>query len=137
MTSLLIYGITAAFVKTTLLLLYFRVFRPSPEANIMIWTGIAFVVLFYLGCSVACIVLMVPQSGGIEAWMIKSMHHKVAILDLTVTQGLVGAIQDLYILAIPMYLVSGLHLARRKKLAVFALFLTGFAYVILHLWLRN
>jgi hypothetical protein len=125
MASLIIYALTAACIKTTLLLLYLRIFRPSTTANVMIWLGIASVTLFYLACAVVYIILFVPRPGGNTAWGKMSHRTSMIILDLAAAQGVVGCVQDLYILIIPIHLVSGLRLARRRKIGVIALFLTG------------
>jgi hypothetical protein len=140
MAFTIIHSLTAACVKTALLLLYLRIFRPCRKANIMIWAGIAFVVLFYLASVVAYLLLFVPYSGGDEAWALKSARNDMALLDVNATQGIIGTIQDLYILVIPIHMVAELHLARRRKLGVMALFLTGLLYVLPHKyypWRRN
>ncbi|KAH7387002.1 hypothetical protein DE146DRAFT_666327 [Phaeosphaeria sp. MPI-PUGE-AT-0046c] len=125
MASLIVYALTATCVKVTLLLLYLRIFRPSHQANIMIWLGIAFVALFYLACAVAYIILFVPRPGGNSAWGVMSHRTTMIIMNTAAAQGVFGCVQDLYILMIPIHLVSGLRLARRKKIGVIALFLTG------------
>jgi hypothetical protein len=132
--------LTAACVKTALLLLYLRIFRPSRKANVMIWAGILFVVLFGLAFVIAYLLLFVPHSGGDNAWALNSARNDIALLNVNATQGLIFAIQDLYILVIPIHMVAGLHLARRMKLGVIALFLTGLLYVLsheYHMWLCN
>jgi hypothetical protein len=125
MASLIIYAVTATFIKVTLLLLYLRIFRPSTTANVMIWLGIVSVTLFYLASAVVYIIVFVPRPGGNKAWGAMSHRTSMIILDMAAAQGVVGCVQDLYILIIPVYLVSGLRLARRRKLGVIALFLTG------------
>lgn len=56
------------------------------------------------------------------------MSHQttIRILDLAAAAGVIGFVQDLYILAIPIQLVAGLRLQKKKKLGVIALFFTGF-----------
>jgi hypothetical protein len=132
MALTIIYSLTAAFVKMALLLLYLRIFRPSLKANIMIWAGIAFVVLFNLACVIAFLLLFIPHPGGDKAWALKSARNDMVLLNVGTTQGIISAIQDLYILVIPVHMVAGLHLARRMKLGVIALFLTGLLYVLPH-----
>jgi hypothetical protein len=133
MASLIFYCVAAACVKTALLLLYLRVLRPSHKANVMIWIGIAFVVLFYLACVVAYILLFVPRPGGNKEWGAMSRRTNAALRNLASTQGVVGCVQDLYNLIIPVHLVAGLRLERGRKIGVLALFLTGFLYVFPHL----
>jgi hypothetical protein len=134
MASLIIYALTATCVKTTLLLLYRRIFRPSSKANIMIWLGIAFVALFYLACAVAYIILFVPRPGGNTAWGVMSHRTSMIILNLAAAQGVIGCMQDFYILIIPIHMVSELRLARRRKIGVIALFLTGLLYELSRLY---
>jgi hypothetical protein len=132
MASLVIYPITATCIKTTLLLLYLRIFRPSHRANLMIWTGIVFVNIFYLSLATTYIILFVPRPGGNKAWGVMSHRTTITIFNLAAAQGVVGWVQDLYILIIPIHLVAGLRLAPRKKLGVIALFLTGLLYASPH-----
>lgn len=126
MSSLVLYAITAVSVKVSLLLLYLRIFRPSHRANIMIWLGIAWVTLFYLACIIAYLLLFVPRPGGNSDWGVMTHRTTLRILDLAAASGVIGCVQDLYILAIPIQLVAGLRLQKKKKIGVIALFLTGF-----------
>lgn len=43
----------------------------------------------------------------------------------SIVNGSFGLISDLYILVIPLWLVSHLHLPSKKKLSVMGVFLTG------------
>lgn len=132
MASLVVYAIAAIFVKTTLLMLYLRIFRPSLRANVMIWMGIVLIVLFYLACAIAYIILFVPRPGGNPAWGVMTKHTTDVILNIAAAQGVVGCLQDIYILTIPIHLVVGLRLPLGRKIGVVAIFLTGLLYVSLH-----
>lgn len=95
----------------------------------MIWTGMLIVVLFYLSTTLANIILFVPRHSGNKDWVVMSKHTTAMIHDIANIQGVVGCVTDIYILIIPIHLVIGLRLPVRKKLGVFAIFITGFACV--------
>ncbi|KAF2726751.1 hypothetical protein EJ04DRAFT_480099 [Polyplosphaeria fusca] len=119
--------LAALFTKTTLLVLYLRIFRPSYHATIMIWAGIAVIVVAYIAFAVAAIAVYVPAPGHEEQWgMTKDSSKTTALMNITSVSGVFGIVSDFYILFIPMHLVVGLHLPFGKKVGVCGIFLTGF-----------
>lgn len=113
----------ALFVKVTLLVLYLRIFHPSRCAQILIWVGIVFVVLFYVACSIGQFKLYLPQTR--DPKNIGSHEVIGALLDIFAVQGIIGIVTDLYVLFIPLYLIIGLTLPFIRKIGVCAIFLTG------------
>jgi hypothetical protein len=91
----------------------------------MIRFAIGFVVAFYLVCVIARILLYVPRPGGNKEWGMASPHGDIVITNLATTQGVVSCVQDIYILIIPIWLVSGLSIPLGRKIGVLSLFLTG------------
>lgn len=53
-------------VKSTLLLLYLRIFSPQPNAKRLIWSGLMFIVVFYPISSIVTLTscLPRPEDGG-------------------------------------------------------------------------
>lgn len=119
-----LYGLSALFVKTTLLVLYLRIFAPSLRARVMLYAGIVFVVLFYLATEIAHIIFYMPN-GQASFHQIGADHHLMYLYHVNKVQGVVGALTDLYILSIPLHLVVRLHLPVARKIGVCSIFLTG------------
>ncbi|KAF2197035.1 hypothetical protein GQ43DRAFT_497190 [Delitschia confertaspora ATCC 74209] len=127
-TGICMYAVSAIWVKSTLLVLYLRIFRPSRRANIMIWLGLVTIAVFYLCCIVVNAVQCVPRRGEVGGWLSPTALARCSQpeLDLSVAQGVFSAVSDLYVLSIPMHLVFALRLALLRKIGVSALFFTGF-----------
>lgn len=119
-----LYCLAALFVKITLLVLYLRIFETSLRARVMLRVGIVVVVLFYVGTAFAHVLL--PRPAAQENFTVANAQKDLQrVMDLTMTQGVVGAVTDLYILFIPFHLVVRLHLPLGRKIGVCAIFLTG------------
>lgn len=110
-------------IKSSLLVLYHRIFRPVKAANLMIWTGAITIVLLYL----ASIVTTAIVSG--------SCRHPPTLKDesacghtmgnLSSAQSIFSILSDIYVLAVPLRFVLTLQLPFRRKMSVFAIFLIG------------
>lgn len=124
---MLMYILSAMWIKITLLVLYLRLFKPSPRANLMIWGGIVLCVLFYTACVVVSLVQCVPVSNSLPT----SGHFGEKDtcgqpqLNLSAGQGVFSAVTDFYVLVIPVSLVLELRLPLKRKIGVSAIFLTG------------
>lgn len=79
----------------------------------MILAGISFCVVFYT----------------LMMFLFIFLKSNTKLLHVNYTVGAVNVISDLYILAIPIYAVSMLQLATRKKVGIMAIFLTGILWV--------
>ncbi|KAI4159200.1 MAG: hypothetical protein LQ342_006783 [Letrouitia transgressa] len=97
------------FTKLTLFMLLYRIFSPNKVAKYMILAGISFCVVFYT----------------LMMFLFIFLKSNTKLLHVNYTVGAVNVISDLYILAIPIYAVSMLQLATRKKVGIMAIFLTG------------
>lgn len=125
MASVCVFDLCAIFTKTSLLLLYMRIFKVARAAAVMIWTGILFIVLFYVACFIAIGVFCFPRDG--EDWFSASLAPRCGPPQqkLAAVQGVVGVVTDFYTLAIPFFLVLRLQMSTSKKAAVAGIFLTG------------
>ncbi|TGJ80419.1 hypothetical protein E0Z10_g8347 [Xylaria hypoxylon] len=125
--SIVIYAVGCLTVKSTLLLLYLRVFAPNPRARIMIWFGLIFIVTFYTISVIIDLVTCLPHpgDGGWESGPRGTRCEKEDELFAEV-QGVVGAITDIYIFIIPMTMIAKLRLPRKRKIGVYGIFFTGF-----------
>jgi hypothetical protein len=124
LASQCVFALASIFIKSTLLILYLRIFRPSHRATIMIWAGVVFVVIFHVAGAIAVIVILHPKKGA--SWF-DGKGNTVATnaTRMVAAQGVISVVTDFYCLIIPMQLVVGLHLPRGRKFGVAAIFLTG------------
>ncbi|RDW70667.1 uncharacterized protein DSM5745_08178 [Aspergillus mulundensis] len=99
------------FTKITLLLLYLRPFFIKTGLKVAIWIGLVFCNAYSFA---HVFVYNLVDRGPLVA-----VTHSVSI---------VGAVSDVYILALPMYVVAQLHMRAAKKGRVAAVFLTGLLF---------
>ncbi|KAH8892798.1 hypothetical protein GQ53DRAFT_822312 [Thozetella sp. PMI_491] len=123
--SLVMYSISAILVKSALLVLYLRIFKPLYTVCVIIWTGIAVVTVFYLTCMTLNLVQCVPRTSEPNAWLLSAQYCGTPTLLISCIQGVFSAVTDFFVLLIPVVLVSSLTLPWKKKLGVFCIFLTG------------
>lgn len=115
------------FLKLTMLALYLRLFKPVRYVNWMIKIGIAVIIPFYAACMVATLVLCLPRPGDEGGWLSLQQRARCDTPQIIVgkTQSVFNAISDIYIFMIPLFSISGLHLSRKRKVGVIAIFFTG------------
>lgn len=127
-----LYGASAMLIKTSLLLLYLRLFRPSKKANIMIWTGFVVIVIFYLICIITTAVFCNRQQWPkdyasplvfLAAQEESRCNHPQ--LNLSAAQGTFSTLSDIYVLALPVTFISGLKMSTARKVSVCGVFLVG------------
>lgn len=126
------YAVSSMFTKCTLLAFYLRVFQPNRTARIMAWAGIITIVLFYVVSIIYLLVQCIPvdqELPGLDPtkWEERARNNRCGrrSIDVSAAQGIVGAVTDLYVLAIPISSVLSLHLQRKRKIGVLGIFLTG------------
>ncbi|KAI8633623.1 hypothetical protein F5Y19DRAFT_470864 [Xylariaceae sp. FL1651] len=132
LSSIVLFALSSLFVKVALLVLYFRVFAPDKTARNMIWAGIITIVIFYILAIIINIRFCVPISMTTpvpdpNAW-IKKLEASTCsqpVYNLNASVGLFGVLSDLYVLAIPVSMVSRLRLPRNRKIGIMGIFLTG------------
>ncbi|KAI4594922.1 hypothetical protein KJ359_007445 [Pestalotiopsis sp. 9143b] len=114
------------FVKLSLLLLYFRLFRPAPGIRIPIWLGIIVITAFYTACNVLTFVFCIPRSDDVGWGSIKYNERcGTQYLKVTTAQGVFSAATDFYVLFIPINTVMGLKLSLKKRAGVASVFMGG------------
>ncbi|KAI0521604.1 hypothetical protein F5B22DRAFT_661947 [Xylaria bambusicola] len=122
--SVVIYALGCLAVKSTLLTLYLRVFAPDPKARSMIMFGLIFIAVFYTISVIVSLATCLPHQGE-GSWNLAATRCESQDEQFAEAQGVVGALTDLYVLYIPLRLLAGLTLSRRRKIALYAVFLTG------------
>ncbi|KAF2877113.1 hypothetical protein BDV95DRAFT_558493 [Massariosphaeria phaeospora] len=110
--------------KTIFLLMYLRLFRLLTWLRWCAITGIVVIWIWYYVTGIILIAYTAPMHG--QSWRdaVLSPRRQKAF-DLTIPNGCFGLVADIFILALPLIAISHLHLTKRRKLAVAAMFSTG------------
>ena len=120
----IVYGLAAAVIKSTILLLYLRVFSPRR------WTAfdnairgfVLIVCLFYLGLTFAKIFQCVPRE---KIWIPSTPGTCVNLAALLDASGLFNILSDTAILLVPIKGLWTLQVSFRKKIGIYAVFTVG------------
>lgn len=127
------YYISACFVKLSLLVLYHRVFDPSRTARILIWVGAVLTFIFYIIATGVFLGFCIPHNEdyALGGWLSLQYADRCAMVDgdIASAAGVVGAVLDLYILAIPLACLWGLRTSFHRKVGLSIVFMAGSAYV--------
>lgn len=112
------------FAKSSILLLYLRVFSPKPAIRYMIWGAIVFAFCIY-GFSIPLTAIYCMPAAGQE-WNIEVGSNCSHTMISGMVQGICNVILDIFILALPLRIVSKLNIKRQRKIAILVVFATGF-----------
>ena len=114
--NMLIYNPTLALVKASVIVFLWRLKHPSKRIVALIWFTFAFTVAFYVAallvvafqCSPVQFAYDFRISGGqcIEVWV------------FTIITGAINILTDLLIISIPMFMMYGMRMPLRDKIAV-------------------
>lgn len=107
------------------MVLILRLFGPIRWARWLIWGGIAITTIVYTALSIFILSNCVPKKGQIWSYTTYYGTCTMAQERNSMVNGVFGLILDLYILVIPLRLVSNLSLPLKRKLGVMGVFLTG------------
>lgn len=117
------------FVKMAVLALYKRIFGPVRLANVLIWSGLVFTLLFYMSLIIAFAATSIPRAEDAATGFWLSLQYDDRANrwanPLAAACGIVGALLDVYILVVPLYFVWNLRMSYRNKAGVAAIFFTG------------
>ena len=123
------YGVAAASIKTTILLLYLRVFSPrrwSPF-DLIIRVFIMIICVFYFAISIAKLCQCLPRARIWDKSVPGTCLNLPALLD---TSGLFNIISDTCILLVPLKGIWRLQMSRKRKIGVYAVFTVGTMQVL-------
>lgn len=118
-------------LKTSLLVLYLRLFRTDKMMNILVWAGIAIIVVFYSVCiittSVFCRSSQWPEAVNPAEFLLLQSQSDCngPQLNLTAGQGVFSTASDIYVLVLPIHLIWNLRLSQRRRVGICAIFLVG------------
>lgn len=125
MVLTLLYAPAIFLAKLSVLLLYLEIFKVNKQARFTVAIGLTIITAQCLMTIIGNCILCVPEPG--DSWLIASSTEKCRV-----TATLYGVIisamsvfSDLYVIVIPLPVIWQLHMARRKKIGVSVIFITG------------
>ena len=117
-------GPTNVLAKSSLLLLYYRVFAPKKWVPYSIFGAIIFAIGTQMSLNIIDSIYCTPDIGN--PWDIRtSLKCAGHARSYTVVQGVANVVLDLFILCLPIPIVWRLQLQLQKKLGIIAVFMTG------------
>jgi hypothetical protein len=122
-TSIL-YFFTTSITKTSILLLFHRIFSINDNMRKYIYVGISAVIGFLISSTIADLLNCIPLKW---TWLNGEADPRYCINYnmFWLGTGIAESVIDLYILALPLTIVSTLHLERGRKFGVAGIFLLG------------
>lgn len=132
--------VAAMFAKTAILALYQRIFSPSRRSHMLILSGMAFIVVFYISVLIIMAAGCTPKTGdyAMGGWLSMQYNNRCTKYSspTTAASGVVGAVIDIYILLLPLFFVWELQTSTKRKAGLAAIFTVGASYVLGALSLR-
>lgn len=118
------YGAAAACTKSTILLLYLRVFSPRRwnKFDIAIRVLILLICGFYFASSIAKICQCIPRT---RIWDRSVQGHCVNLSVVLDTSGLFNVISDVCILLVPLKGIWLLQMSTKRKIGIYVVFTVG------------
>ncbi|KAI1380696.1 hypothetical protein F4677DRAFT_195075 [Hypoxylon crocopeplum] len=130
LVSICLYAAAAILLKSALIALYLRIFRPAKGAKILIWASLIVIVLFYLISLIVDTIICGPYIKDARMPTTSESFNpdencSTPQRPLWITMGIFGIVSDFYLLAIPVGLTLNVQLAPKRKIGVCCIFLTG------------
>lgn len=111
------------FAKTSLFLLYYRVFAPNKPLRYIIIIGIGFCFAVYSTNFAIAVYFCSPHSG--KEWDLKVFSSCTTIGFYNIISGAANMALDIFMLGLPIPVVLRLQLPKKKKIGVLAMSMTG------------
>jgi len=126
-----VYVVAVYFAKLTIAILLHRIFGVNTKFRIAALLVISTWTLY----SIIALCLIVFECSPIrKAWNPLLPGHCIDIIHLGVSSGLVAIAYDAILLVLPIPMVLQLQLAKKLKLAIIGIFMTGTLWVIQPGW---
>ncbi|KAI1091351.1 hypothetical protein F5B19DRAFT_281000 [Rostrohypoxylon terebratum] len=129
--TIILYGVSAIFLKSALLSLYLRIFKTVRTARILIWTSLVIITIFYTICFVIDAAICGKFLSHPDISARDSSHYdpeescSVRQRPIWAAMGVFSVVSDFYLLIIPVVFTMNLRLPLRRKVGVCCMFLTG------------
>jgi hypothetical protein len=104
--------------------MYLQLFKPLKWLRWACYIGLFVNWAFYISKAICAIYFMVPNPGQSWAEALSNPRH-IHAMDMSIPIASGSLILDVYIFIIPMIVLSGLQLTRRRKFQLAAVFGTG------------
>ena len=115
-------GSTLFFSKTSLLLLFYRIFSPDKIFRYKLYGAFAFIGLTTLTQIPMYLAICLPSKHG--SWAEANTNcHKTSVY--TYVQGPAAIVFDLFLIYLPTSVIVHLHMPLRRKIGISAIFATG------------
>lgn len=111
------------FAKTSLFLLYYRVFAPKKLIRYIITIGIAFCFVLYLTQLAVTVYFCTPHAGN--DWDLRVLYSCARIGFYNIVSGAGNLALDIFMLGLPIPVILRLQLPWQRKIGVLAIFMTG------------
>jgi len=129
-TAQIVYTVLVPFIKTSIILQYLRIFQPPWKLSFMYigcWTVQWSMTIGYIVCLFLSIFLCTPRA---KFWSPLSTGHCLNTGRIETTTGAFNVASDFLLLLLPQYEIWKLHISRRKKMGVSAVFFFAFGACI-------
>lgn len=125
-----LYPLLILLTKVSLFLLYYRVFSLDRCTRLLIHAGIGVNALFYAISFALILYFCSPGPGqNLVQTFATSPHCTVNARNLGIIQASFNVASDVYLLGIPLPVITKLQLSRQKKIGVIAIFMTASLWV--------
>jgi len=121
---------TISLTKTSILLLYLRIFAPATTTGIIFQRRVYIILVLVIGYAIASIIATIFQCMPINRVFDKTLPG--TCINLTVfwfSNGTANVLGDAIILVLPLREINNLHLPRRQKWGLYLVFTLGALYV--------
>ena len=112
----IVYCVTMCFAKLAIFMLYFRLYSTHLRTRIAIYIGIIVICTGY-AAQILAFIIMCRAGKGARCSDIIKMHY---------AGGAFATASDIYLFTLPLPVLWGLQMSRRRKLELMAVFLAGF-----------
>ena len=127
------YGIAACLIRTTVLVMYLRVFSPTKGSRFdtLVRTLMAINWGFYFATTIVKICQCLPRE---RIWDSSVPGSCVNLSALLIVSGVFNIASEVAILLAPAEVLWKMHAKRSKKLKIYMVFTVGFMFVFRQLW---
>ncbi|KAI5861220.1 hypothetical protein GGS23DRAFT_158503 [Durotheca rogersii] len=125
-----LYVAATVFLKSALLVFYYRIFGIATGARILIWSSLALIVVSYTTFLVVDTAMCPPSvdtPGSLAAGDVFGPGSRCLVSQklLWAVKAVFGVVADFYLLGIPVVFIANLRLSPKSKMRVGSIFITG------------
>lgn len=111
-------------IRSSFFLMYLHLFRPLKWLRWACYTGMVITWAFHIGRTIGSIYVMVPNPG--QSWQASLTNpRRLKTAERGIPYSVGGLLLDVYILILPMIVLSKLKVSKTRRLELIAIFATG------------